>query len=272
MGHAGQRHAVQEAAGDYERFIDTVSQAAELRPDAAVRAAQAVLQTLAERLSAGEARDIAAQLPAELASWLATSTPAESFDVDEFLRRIGERENVDPATAERHARAVLAALAQTITAEEFEDMVAELPKTFGQLLPRARGELVEVMPADLFVERVAERAGLDFEAARRAVDAVLETLAERLAGGEVADLLSQLPVQLHGPLRRGDALSNGAARRMKLDQFLRNVAEREGVTPAEARAHARAVFATLREAITPKEWSDVTVQLPDEYTAVLARP
>jgi uncharacterized protein (DUF2267 family) len=59
---------------------------------------------------------------------------------------------------------------------------------------------------------------------------------------------------------------------MKLDQFLRNVAEREGVTPAEARAHARAVLATLREAITPKEWSDVTVQLPDEYTAVLARP
>jgi uncharacterized protein (DUF2267 family) len=60
--------------------------------------------------------------------------------------------------------------------------------------------------------------------------------------------------------------------RMPLDECLHLVAEREGVTPDEAREHTRAVFATLREAGTPKEWSDVTAQLPDEYTAVFARP
>jgi uncharacterized protein (DUF2267 family) len=50
------------------------------------------------------------------------------------------------------------------------------------------------------------------------------------------------------------------------------VAEREGVTPDEAREHARAVFATLREALSDKEFSDTVVQLPDDYSALLARP
>lgn len=47
---------------------------------------------------------------------------------------------------------------------------------------------------------------------------------------------------------------------------------RRGVTIAEAREHARAVFATLREAITEQELSDTTDRLPKEYAAILARP
>jgi uncharacterized protein (DUF2267 family) len=129
-----------------------------------------------------------------------------------------------------------------------------------------------MMSPDEFRRRVAERAGLDAEGARRATDAVLVTLAERIAGGEVEDLIARLPVELHAPLREGDALSHGAARRMSLDDFLRRIAEREGVTPAEARRHARAVFATLREAVGEREFLDVSAQLPLEYTAVAARP
>lgn len=53
------------------------------------------------------------------------------------------------------------------------------------------------MPAAAFVSRVAERAGLHVERARRAVDAVLETLAERIAGGEVDDLIARLAPALH---------------------------------------------------------------------------
>jgi uncharacterized protein (DUF2267 family) len=101
---------------------------------------------------------------------------------------------------------------------------------------------------------------------------VLETLAERIAGGEVDDLIASLPPELHPPLRKGNELSNGAARRLSLDEFLRRVAEREGVAPPLAREHARAVFATLREALPDKEFFDVTAQLPDAYAAVTARP
>jgi uncharacterized protein (DUF2267 family) len=93
-----------------------------------------------------------------------------------------------------------------------------------------------------------------------------------LPGGEVQDLIVQLPAELHEPLRAGDALSHGAARRMSLQEFERRVAEREGVVPAEAHEHARAVLATLREAVSPKEWLDVNAQLPQEFAAVAARP
>jgi uncharacterized protein (DUF2267 family) len=255
---------------DHDRFIGFVQEVTGLERGAAERATSAVLETLAERLSVGKARDLAEQLPPEVAPWLGTDRGAEPFDAEEFVRRVAKREGVDRKTAERHVRAVLLALSRSVTTEEFDDMVAELPKSFAPLLPR--GEHVELMPAEEFFRRVAERAGLDADAAAGATSAVLETLAERIAGGEVRDMIDQLPPELHGPLRRGGALSDGAARRMSLEEFVRRVAEREGVVPAEAHEHARAVLATLREAVTPKEWLDMTAQLPDEYAAVTAHP
>jgi uncharacterized protein (DUF2267 family) len=128
------------------------------------------------------------------------------------------------------------------------------------------------MPFDAFVDRVAGRAGLDHHQARRATDAVLETLAERIAGGDVDDLIQDLPIELHQPLKRGNAASGGQATRMSLDEFVRRVAHREGVDAGQALVHSRAVLATLREAIPDTEFYDVAVQLPDEYDAVLARP
>jgi uncharacterized protein (DUF2267 family) len=107
--------------------------------------------------------------------------------------------------------------------------------------------------------------------APRATDAVLETLAERIAGGEVADLMEQLPVELHPALRRGAARTQ-KAQKMSVDDFVSRVAEREEVLPEYARAHVRAVFETLREAVDHREFLDVTAQLPAEYAAVGARP
>ena len=257
---------------EYDRFIAAVQRKAALSRSDAERASRATLETLAERLSVGEARDLAERLPPELAPWLATDGPAEPFDVDEFIRRVAAREQVDKAAAEQHARAVFEALGRAVGDDEVDDMAAELPNDFAPLIAEAEGRFAHVMPADEFRRRVAARAALDDADALRATDAVLKTLAERISGGEVDDLISRLPVELHPPLKEGDALSNGAARRMSLDDFLRRIAEREGVTPTEAREHARAVFATLREAVGDKEFHDVSAQLPLEYAAVEARP
>jgi uncharacterized protein (DUF2267 family) len=57
---------------------------------------------------------------------------------------------------------------------------------------------------------------------------------------------------------------------MGFEDFVRRVAEREGVEAPRARAHARVVMQTLREAVGDDEFFDVTVQLPDEYVAALA--
>jgi uncharacterized protein (DUF2267 family) len=254
---------------DYERFITVVAQGADLSWEDAERATRATLETLAERISSGEARQLAAQLPSELSPWLSTLEPAEGFDVDELLRRVADREDVDVPTAERHVRAVFAALTQAVTRQELHDLLSELPKDIRALV--GMGPEVEIVGIDTFLQRVVDRTGLDRDGALRATEAVLETLAERISHGEVEDLIADLPVELHEALRRGDANSNGAATRFDLDEFVHRVAEREGVTRDEARDHARAVFAALREALPGKEFFDVTDQLPDDYAVLLAR-
>jgi len=236
-----------------------------------VRAAQAVLGTLAERITRETALALVERLPAEVGPWLHTEARrAEPFDVDEFVRRIAEREGVDAETAERHARVVLSVLRQAVGADEFRDMEAELSKDYAPLLPL--GPYVDPLPARVFLGKVARRAGIDEEAARRATEALLETLAERISAGEVRNLLVRLPVALHEPLKRGTARSDGSARRMRVDRFLARVAQREGVPRSVAREHARAVFATLREVVSDAEFFDMASQLPDEYRPLMARP
>jgi uncharacterized protein (DUF2267 family) len=257
---------------DYERFITVVQQHAHISREQAERAIQATLETLAERLSAGEARDLADELPGELAGWLHTSGGPEPFRIDEFLRRVAAREGTDIKTAERHARAVFAALGRMVSRKEIADMTAELPKDFEPLLAEAQGRFTTLVSAEDFLKRVADHGGLTDADAQRAIDAVLETLAERIAGGEVDDLIALLGAELHPPLLRGKASSGGKATKMTLEQFLRRVAEREGVAIEQARDHTSAVFDTLRDAIPHEEFLDVTAQLPLEYQAVGARP
>jgi uncharacterized protein (DUF2267 family) len=131
------------------------------------------------------------------------------------------------------------------------------------------------MPADEFWRRVGQRLGLDQTAARRVTEAVLETLAERIAAGVVEDLVARLDPLLHPPLRRGIASSGPAARRMPLAALLRRVAGRESADVDEAGLvdvvfkHVRAVFATLAEAVDAEEWFDMIAELPAEYSGLI---
>jgi uncharacterized protein (DUF2267 family) len=259
---------------DYDFFITLVEQHAGVGREKAERAVRATLETLAERVAAGEAQDIAEALPPEVSGWLETTTDAEGFDVDEFLRRVAEREGVDIPTAERDVRAVFNAVARALSdnpvyEKEFSEMVAQLSKDFWPLLPK--GPWIEVVSHDTFLQRVADRAGIRLEDAQKASEAVLETLAERIAGGEVEDLIARLPTQFHLPLRRGIERTGGKATKMSVDEFVRRVAEREGVSEEDARDHIRAVFVTLREAVGDDEFFDVTVQLPADYPRAAVR-
>jgi uncharacterized protein (DUF2267 family) len=259
----------------YERFVTTIQQKAGISWEKAERAAQATLETLAERISSGEARDLAADLPSGVRDWLLEARGnAQPFDANEFVRRVAEREGVDTETAERHARAVLIALARLERSDEIADLMAELPKDYAPLLREAVQKVrdpgaPEALPYEEFMDRVEGRAGLGRTAAERAVDAVLETLAERIAAGEVEDLAQALPEELREPLMRGMNSGRGKAQRMSLDEFVGRIADREQAAWEDALEHARAVFATLREAVPEKEWSDVMAQLPRAYSEAL---
>jgi uncharacterized protein (DUF2267 family) len=142
---------------------------------------------------------------------------AERFGLDEFYRRVAEREGVDRRTAARHARAVFVALGVAVAAGELRDMAAQLPTEYEPLLQaagvgrrRAAGESYDV------ALRVAELAGLDREQARKATEAVLETLAVRISAGEVEDLMHEIPRNLHPALERGLRESRDA-RAMSVD-------------------------------------------------------
>jgi uncharacterized protein (DUF2267 family) len=254
---------------DSERFTRIVHRVGRMREAEAERATRATLETLGERLDEDEATELAAKLPGELGAWVLTARDRGDFGLDEFLRRIAEREGVDPATARRHAEAVFAALAETIGLERLTEIVAALPADYDELLPP--GDSNSVARTERFLRRVYERAPVrDETAARRAAEAVLETLGERIAAGEVEDLLELLPVELHAPLRRGARNSGGKAEQMTLTEFLERIADREGVTLDEARDHARAVFLALRELAGDDEFFDVVVELPSEYVETLS--
>jgi uncharacterized protein (DUF2267 family) len=70
---------------DGEEFEKAVSARAGMPRHKARVLIQATLQTLAERLTGGEADDLAAQLPKQMKEWLAKTGPAESFGLDEFI-------------------------------------------------------------------------------------------------------------------------------------------------------------------------------------------
>jgi uncharacterized protein (DUF2267 family) len=85
----------------------------------------------------------------------------------------------------------------------------------------------------------------------------------------VDDIADSLPAELRPPLERGRQRMGGKAQRMSLDEFIRRVAEREGVATEDALDHAQAVFTTLREVIPDKEWADLLAELPRGYAEAL---
>jgi uncharacterized protein (DUF2267 family) len=255
---------------DGQRFLSIVAREAGLDTDTAERATRAVLTTLSERLSVGEARDVAEALPVPMRHWVDKSTPRELLTVRDFRQRVAEREGVDDKTAEAHARAVFTALSRALTADEFHDVVSELPKDYRPMYEHAYHPPGQVLSLDEWLARVSDRAGIDRESAMGASRAVLAVLAERIASGETDDLRKEVPAELAEALLLGSRRKHGVAQRMGLEDFVRRVALLEDVDEQQARVHARAVLSTLRDSVTQKEFRDLESELPRAYVQELA--
>ncbi len=126
----------------YEQFIQKLEsqlgpgQLDAANPGQAEMAVQATLATLGERITGGEAGDLASQLPAEIKSPLdlkSEEEAAEDFSLQEFYRRVAEREGSDIATAGIHASAVIKTLREAVTGGEVDDIHSQLPQEFDPL-------------------------------------------------------------------------------------------------------------------------------------------
>jgi uncharacterized protein (DUF2267 family) len=260
---------------EYEEISGLIRRASgSLDSDEAARAAQATLETLAERLTPGEARHILQELPVEMRPWLYTETDAAAFGIDEFLQRVAVAEGTDLESALLRARAVFFALGDALSAEALARLAGSLSQSFDPLLAEAQHRYLDIMPADEFWGRVGQRLGDHGAPVRQVTEAVLETLAERIAAGQVEDLIAQLDPLLHPPLRRGIS-AEPPARQLTPEEFLRRVAAREGAgldAPGlydHIARHVRLVLATLAEAMSSNEWLDVVVQLPEDYRGLI---
>ncbi len=120
------------------------------------------------------------------------------------------------------------------------------------------------MKYDEFIKEVQNRGHMESrEEAKNATKATLETLAERLVGGEPKDLASQLPPEIAEYLRyEGEQDPNP----FSLDEFFGRVNEKDpGVDEPRAVYHARVVIAVLQDAVTQGEIYHIRSQLPEEY-------
>jgi uncharacterized protein (DUF2267 family) len=122
---------------DQSELVSAVQRGAGIAThEAAEEAVHATLRVLGERLSGGETKDLAAQLPATFARDLPAHGAGERFRVDEFYERVADYEPNECTTWEgrRHARAVAAALKVSVTGSEFDQIAAQLPGDYADLL------------------------------------------------------------------------------------------------------------------------------------------
>lgn len=122
----------------YQEFVNRVNERIhEEVPGETEFAIQATLATLGECVSGKDAERLASGLPVELAAQLEAGNYAQkarSFSLEEFYRRIAEREGalcVEGSTV--RARAVMTVLYETVIGEELASIKRLLPEEFETL-------------------------------------------------------------------------------------------------------------------------------------------
>lgn len=100
----------------------------------ASEAAEATLTELAHCITEGEAEDLAAELPTDLAIALRRTEPTASAPVPyrKFRESLADRLDVDPETAESRADAVVSGLTEELP-EETANAEAQLPPEYDRL-------------------------------------------------------------------------------------------------------------------------------------------
>lgn len=121
---------------NYNEFIGEVQHRARLSSSGQAAAAiHATLQTLAERLTVEEARDLASQLPREIATHLAVAPElhAQRYSLDHFFQIAAYREPADLPDAIYHARVVMEVLNKAVSLGVMR-VLSQLPKEYHALV------------------------------------------------------------------------------------------------------------------------------------------
>lgn len=135
----GFRLAVRRSDVESDQFLTEVEDRAAFDDrETAEDATEAVLRTLGERILGGEADDLAAQLPKDVADPLTAAETDEQFDFEEFTDRVASRLDAD-VSAKHTSQVVMSVVVDAVSKGELQDIVSEFPKNegYGELLALA---------------------------------------------------------------------------------------------------------------------------------------
>ena len=122
----------------YDEFIKHVQSVAQIdsREKAEV-AIKATLEVVKERIVGDEAKDLAAQLPEEIAQYLRgrEGENGQHFKVKEFIERVSKKEGVEPNDAVMHIRAVFTVLQNGVSPGEFASFKHNFSDDFSEVFP-----------------------------------------------------------------------------------------------------------------------------------------
>ncbi|MGI3223179.1 DUF2267 domain-containing protein [Streptomyces sp. GTA36] len=124
----------------YDGFLARVRELGEYNDqDEAADVTNAVLEVLAQRISPGEVKDLASQLPGPLGQVLEHATPqkAQSFGIEEFYRRVAERTNARPAYGAVGRQRGPDTVADAVTGGELNQIISQLPSSYAVLFGKA---------------------------------------------------------------------------------------------------------------------------------------
>ena len=123
----------------YQEFIASASARTGRPPEVAESLTHATLRVLAERLTGGEARDLASQLPKELQPDLIPPTQeAQPLESEDFVRRVAEQAHVGEDEARRAVAAVLTTTREAVTPGEWEDVASQMGRELDVLMTGAQ--------------------------------------------------------------------------------------------------------------------------------------
>ncbi|MDA8165996.1 MAG: DUF2267 domain-containing protein [Desulfobacteraceae bacterium] len=241
----------------------------------AADAVAAVLCALAQRLSAGEARQLIDALPFWLGPMLRPCAvhfeAAAPFARGEFLARVAEHLQVESEAAGPLTGAVFAAVRKRLPPKEINDVRTQLPQElrewWGPPAPLKAAAGPDAVSAAIFgeIER-REVLGPDIPAADGAA-AVLCVLLQRLPGHLARQLMGELPGTLRAMLPPC-ALHYEQPEGFGRDGFFQRVRQAVPVGEEATGTLARTVLAAVGEHLSPETIERVAAQLPMELRAL----
>ncbi len=122
---------------EQREFVQAVAERSSLSREESADVTRAVLEALADQLSEGEARRLAADLPGVLPG--SSQAPrrrkrgAHPEQVTIFLRQVSRRTGLTEDEARTGAAAVLAALRETLSEDDYGHVIGQLPAGYAEL-------------------------------------------------------------------------------------------------------------------------------------------